>query len=145
MGPPYANVHPMRVLFMIPREDSPKLKDSHWSPTFVDFLSKCLVKDQNLRPSAEELLQHKFVSNCKSKAILEDLLEKVKDISASRRFPISYENNPNEGTYIEKTDESDTECGTFVAYGSEEDEFGTMVFKDERTELSSFFYGSDGE
>ena len=25
-------------------------------------------------------------------------MEKVKDISASRRFPISYENNPNEGT-----------------------------------------------
>ena len=55
--PPYANVHPMRVLFMIPREESPKLKDSHWSPAFVDFLSKCLVKDQHLRPSADELLQ----------------------------------------------------------------------------------------
>ena len=80
--PPYANIHPMRVLFMIPNEASPTLKDSHWSSAFVDFVSKCLVKDQNNRPSADELLQHRFVTSCRGKAILEDLVEKCKDLAA---------------------------------------------------------------
>lgn len=32
--PPYADVHPMRVLFLIPREDPPTLKNPKWSETF---------------------------------------------------------------------------------------------------------------
>lgn len=128
--PPYANIHPMRVLFMIPNGDAPKLKDSHWSSAFVDFVSKCLVKDQNLRNSAEELLQHRFVTNCKSKAILEDLVEKCKDMASVDSSITTF----TEGTYIEKTD-SDIDCGTFVANGSDEEddfEFGTVVFKGKR-------------
>jgi len=138
--PPYADIHPMRVLFMIPNEPAPKLRDSHWSLVFVDFVSKCLVKNQKDRPSAEELLQHRFVTNCKNKAILEDLVEKAKDMTSADSHSIL------EGTYLEKTD-SDLDCGTFVACsGDEEDEFGTMVFKDdERSQLSSFFYGSEDD
>lgn len=43
--PPNSNIHPMRVLFMIPNDPPPTLKDKDkWSPAFRDFIAKCLVK-----------------------------------------------------------------------------------------------------
>ena len=45
MEPPNAEVHPMRVLFMIPRDPPPRLKDKKaWSAYFHNFLKDCLVK-----------------------------------------------------------------------------------------------------
>ena len=79
--PPYADMHPIRALFLIPKDGPPTLKDSHWSSSFVDFVSKCLVFDQTRRLSAEELLQHPFVNNCKSRAVLVDLIEKRNEIA----------------------------------------------------------------
>jgi serine/threonine protein kinase len=64
--PPHSNVHPMRVLFLVPKEDPPKLQDqskSRWSPNFHSFIDTCLVKDPLRRPSAVELLKHPFVDN----------------------------------------------------------------------------------
>ncbi|KAF2076337.1 hypothetical protein CYY_002343 [Polysphondylium violaceum] len=58
--PPYHDLHPMRVLFMIPTAPSPTLKDSTWSPEFSDFIRLCLAKEQSQRPSAKELLKHPF-------------------------------------------------------------------------------------
>ena len=43
--PPRWAVHPMRVIFMIPREPSPQLTDKHhWSPAFHSFLAAALRK-----------------------------------------------------------------------------------------------------
>jgi len=59
--PPYHDLHPMRVLFMIPTAPSPTLKDSStWSSEFADFIRLCLAKEQSQRPSAKELLKHPF-------------------------------------------------------------------------------------
>ena len=56
--PPYANVHPMRALFMIPRDPPPTLKNKKmWSQNFQDFLSKCLTKDPQARFDAADLLK----------------------------------------------------------------------------------------
>lgn len=41
--PPHANIHPMRVLFLIPKDAPPQLPDS-FSPNFRDFVAKCLIK-----------------------------------------------------------------------------------------------------
>eukprot|EP01133_Synstelium_polycarpum_P007449 gene7449-8715_t len=60
-NPPYHDLHPMRVLFMIPTSESPKLKDKDkWSPEFSDFIKLCLAKEQSQRPSAKDLLKHPF-------------------------------------------------------------------------------------
>ena len=61
--PPYADIHPMRAIFMIPNRPPPRLKDeSKWSKEFVDFIARCLVKNPEERLSAHELLEHPFVA-----------------------------------------------------------------------------------
>ncbi|KAJ6835344.1 serine/threonine-protein kinase PAK 3 [Iris pallida] len=63
--PPRSTVHPMRVLFMISSEPAPMLEDKEkWSLLFHDFVAKCLTKDPRLRPSATEMLKHKFIEKC---------------------------------------------------------------------------------
>lgn len=43
--PPRWAVHPMRVIFMIPREPSPQLAEKQaWSPAFHSFLAAALRK-----------------------------------------------------------------------------------------------------
>ena len=75
-APPYANIHPMRAVFMIPMKPPPRLgKKDLFSENFNDFVSKCLVKDPAKRPSAPELLLHPFVFNTKPQASLQPLVE----------------------------------------------------------------------
>lgn len=43
--PPYGDIHPMRVIFMIPSKPPPTFRNiEQWTPEFIDFVSKCLVK-----------------------------------------------------------------------------------------------------
>ncbi|KAL5147212.1 Serine/threonine-protein kinase svkA [Glycine soja] len=72
--PPLADLHPMRVLFIIPRENPPQL-DEHFSRYMKEFVSLCLKK----RPSAKELLRHRFIRNArKSPKLLERIRERPK-------------------------------------------------------------------
>lgn len=49
---------------MIPNRPPPQLKEpSKWSKEFVDFISKCLVKEPNDRYSAQQLLEHPFIAS----------------------------------------------------------------------------------
>jgi len=51
------------VLHSIRDDEPPKLKEGdQWSDEFKDFLSKCLVKDPDLRPTCQDLLSHPFVT-----------------------------------------------------------------------------------
>ena len=59
--PPYANVHPLKLVSLIPRQPPPTLP-AGYSVEFSDFLAKCLVKDPLQRASIKELLRTPFVT-----------------------------------------------------------------------------------
>uniref|UniRef100_A0A8C4XBT2 Serine/threonine-protein kinase 3 n=1 Tax=Erpetoichthys calabaricus TaxID=27687 RepID=A0A8C4XBT2_ERPCA len=83
--PPYADIHPMRAIFMIPTNPPPTFrKPELWSDEFTDFVKKCLVKNPEQRATATQLLQHPFIKNAKPVSILRDLITDAMDIKAKR-------------------------------------------------------------
>ncbi|GMF26043.1 unnamed protein product [Phytophthora lilii] len=69
------SIHPMKVLFMIPTMDPPVLEGS-FSSRFVDFVSCCLQKAPQDRPTSAELLQHPFIRSAKHISHLTELLDR---------------------------------------------------------------------
>jgi serine/threonine-protein kinase 24/25/MST4 len=82
--PPNASTHPMKVLFLIPKEPAPRLEGNDYSNTFKDFVAQCLVKDPDLRPTAKELLKHKFIRSAGKTEALQELIHRKQEWDASR-------------------------------------------------------------
>lgn len=59
--PPLCDLHPMRALFLIPRNPPPRLKSKKWSKKFHGFIDTVLVKDYHQRPYTEQLLKAPFI------------------------------------------------------------------------------------
>uniref|UniRef100_A0A671SSQ7 non-specific serine/threonine protein kinase n=1 Tax=Sinocyclocheilus anshuiensis TaxID=1608454 RepID=A0A671SSQ7_9TELE len=62
-APPLCDMHPMRALFLIPRNPAPRLKSKKWSKKFQSFIESCLLKNHNQRPSTEQLMKHPFIKD----------------------------------------------------------------------------------
>uniref|UniRef100_A0AAY4DKU6 non-specific serine/threonine protein kinase n=1 Tax=Denticeps clupeoides TaxID=299321 RepID=A0AAY4DKU6_9TELE len=60
-APPLCDMHPMRALFLIPRNPPPRLKSKKWSKKFFSFIESCLVKNYTQRPPTDQLLKHPFI------------------------------------------------------------------------------------
>uniref|UniRef100_A0A3P9JLE0 non-specific serine/threonine protein kinase n=1 Tax=Oryzias latipes TaxID=8090 RepID=A0A3P9JLE0_ORYLA len=60
-APPLCDMHPMRALFLIPRNPAPRLKSKKWSRKLQSFIEFCLVKNPGQRPNTEELSKHAFI------------------------------------------------------------------------------------
>ncbi|XP_040208473.1 myosin-IIIa isoform X2 [Rana temporaria] len=76
--PPLADLHPMRALFKIPRNPPPTLRQPElWSPDLNDFISKCLTKDFEKRPTVCDLLEHAFIRQIRhnERALQKQLME----------------------------------------------------------------------
>ena len=70
----------MRCLFMIPTKPAPKFHETNrFSPSFNDFLSKCLVKSPELRANATQLLKHEFIVNADLDYNKTNLLKLIND------------------------------------------------------------------
>ncbi|GAA5990422.1 hypothetical protein JCM11641_007939 [Rhodosporidiobolus odoratus] len=76
--PPLAEYHPMRVLFLIPKARPPSLEGG-FSEAFKDFVALCLIKDPAERPTAKELLQHRFVKYARKTSQLSELIQRYQE------------------------------------------------------------------
>ena len=80
--PPLCDMHPMRALFLIPRNPPPRLKSKRWSSKFKNFIETVLVKDYHQRPYTDNLLKHSFVKDQpnerQTRIQIKDLLDGVK-------------------------------------------------------------------
>lgn len=91
--PPHANIHPMKVLFLIPKNEPPTLQ-GNFSKDFKDFISQCLVKDADRRPSARDLLKHRFIRSAGKIEALQELMDRKQmwDAGQNRKaHPIFYQ------------------------------------------------------
>ncbi|UYV81001.1 STK24 [Cordylochernes scorpioides] len=80
--PPNSDLHPMRVLFLIPKNNPPQLTGDY-TKQFKEFVEACLNKDPENRPTAKELLKFPFIRKAKKNNYLMDLIEKYKRWKAS--------------------------------------------------------------
>ncbi|EEP82899.1 serine/threonine-protein kinase 24 [Uncinocarpus reesii 1704] len=73
--PPYSDIHPMKVLFLIPKNQPPTLH-GNFSRPFKEFVELCLRRDPRERPTAKELLRHPFIKRAKKTTYLTELIER---------------------------------------------------------------------
>lgn len=82
--PPHANIHPMKVLFQIPKQPAPKLEGGNWSRDFRDFVNLCLTKDPDHRPTAKQMLKHRFIRHAGKVEGLQELIQHKQEWESSR-------------------------------------------------------------
>ncbi|KYR01844.1 putative protein serine/threonine kinase [Tieghemostelium lacteum] len=83
--PPGRGLKNMNQLLEIPNMAPPKLSNpKDWSPSFNDFLSKCLTKDPEQRPSVSELLSHPFMQSAKTTECLNAMMKQCLSIKEAQ-------------------------------------------------------------
>ncbi|XP_041115188.1 serine/threonine-protein kinase 24-like [Polyodon spathula] len=76
--PPHSELHPMKVLFLIPKNNPPTL-EGNYSKLLKEFIEACLNKEPSFRPTAKELLKHKFILRyAKKTSYLTELIDRYK-------------------------------------------------------------------
>lgn len=76
--PPNSDLHPMRVLFLIPKNPPPTLEGAGFSQQFKNFVAACLNKEPENRPNCKKLLDDKFIRKAKKTSFLVDLIDKYR-------------------------------------------------------------------
>uniref|UniRef100_A0A4W6FUJ8 non-specific serine/threonine protein kinase n=1 Tax=Lates calcarifer TaxID=8187 RepID=A0A4W6FUJ8_LATCA len=84
-APPLCDMHPMRALFLIPRNPPPKLKSKKWSKRFLSFVDNCLVKNHLHRPTTDALLRHAFIRDLANERQVRIMLKDHLDRTRKKR------------------------------------------------------------
>ncbi|XP_060775263.1 serine/threonine-protein kinase 4-like [Neoarius graeffei] len=110
--PPYADIHPMRAIFMIPTSPPPTFRNpDQWSEPFRDFVFQCLTKSPEQRATATQLLQHPFIKSAKSNSILKALITDAMELKLKKQEAQQREQDAEDE---ENSDEDEVDQGTMV-------------------------------
>ena len=110
--PPYSDIHPMKVLFLIPKNPPPVLQ-GNFSRLFKDFVELCLRRDPRERPSAKELLRHPFVRKAKRTSYLTELIERHERWQAKRGHRSSEDEEDQENESVAQPTQEDEDLWDF--------------------------------
>lgn len=105
--PPHASTHPMKVLFHIPKNPPPRL-EGKFSKDFKDFVAQCLVKDPDSRPTAKDLLRHRFIRSAGKVEALQELIQRKRVFDAKTdcvKLPVYYQETLHTIAAKDETDE----------------------------------------
>lgn len=112
--PPLCDMHPMRALFLIPRNQPPRLKPTRkWSKKFHSFIETVLVKDYTQRPHTDQLLRHTFLKDIPSerqvKIQLKDHLDRTRKgrVQPHTAMDAGGMLAPNEPAFLNDNDDDD--------------------------------------
>ncbi|KAK9507664.1 hypothetical protein O3M35_007471 [Rhynocoris fuscipes] len=118
--PPYGDIHPMRAIFMIPTKPPPSFREpDQWSPEFIDFVSRCLVKNPEERATASEMLQHEFIGNAKPPSILSGMIAEARQIRENQNLRLNAANALHKQANTDSDDEGGQNNGTLVRYDTD--------------------------
>lgn len=85
--PPYMESPPLRALFLITTKGIPPLADgAKWSSDLKDFVAQCLIKKVDDRPSASEILKHKFLTTACEPEDLIPIIRQAKEMKKSKEY-----------------------------------------------------------
>jgi serine/threonine protein kinase len=82
-APPHAELHPLRVLFLIPKDPPPALEGVGFSQGFKDFVAACCRKAPEERPTARELLSHPFIASQDAQAGTRALVTHIQELQVN--------------------------------------------------------------
>ncbi|XP_053576064.1 serine/threonine-protein kinase 4 [Bombina bombina] len=154
--PPYADIHPMRAIFMIPSNPPPTLRrEELWSKEFIDFINQCLVKNPEHRASATELLQHPLVKTAKGVSILQHLINEARDALMKKSEMQHREVEPEDDDIVEENEvDSSTmvqakrkEMNTMQAFTTMNEVMDNTMVENDRleTQLGTMLINSEDE
>jgi len=88
--PPNTDIDSIEKLPLLAERPPPTFKNKRmWSKIFQSFLEIMLIKDQNARPTSNELDSHPFLQSVVGKEVMHEILESAKDLIQSKRKKIN--------------------------------------------------------
>ncbi|KRZ03088.1 Serine/threonine-protein kinase mig-15 [Trichinella zimbabwensis] len=143
--PPLCDMHPMRALFLIPRNAPPRLRSTkRWSKKFHSFVETVLVKDYHQRPYTEQLLRHPFIRDLPTerqvRIAIKDHLDRHRRLT--RRDHTEYEYSGSEEK--EEEDQSRAELNERSSKGSDGPATSVLPVQDDNTLRKNFLKLQEG-
>eukprot|EP01083_Nonionella_stella_P293435 997897_1 len=139
--PPLSEYKPMQAMFMIPKNPPPKIpeyiiEELNFSNEFIEFIGRCLQKNPAMRPSAEMLINDKWVKKVENDYMSEllpwiskgiPLLDKERKINAHIANQEDSENTVVREDDIEMTEIGHQPTGTFMEMNGFENDIQEMT------------------
>ncbi|KRX96578.1 Serine/threonine-protein kinase mig-15 [Trichinella pseudospiralis] len=143
--PPLCDMHPMRALFLIPRNAPPRLRSTkRWSKKFHSFVETVLVKDYHQRPYTEQLLRHPFIRDLPTerqvRIAIKDHLDRHRRLT--RRDHTEYEYSGSEEE--DEEDQSRAELNERSSKGSDGPATSVLPVQDDNTLRKNFLKLQEG-